>query len=137
MLTADAELEAAFFLRMSWLMSGGGDVVASVAPERTAAEMVATAEAVTVAATAAATAAVVAVEEEAAATLTPRCGDASSILAVCYMSRSKGVANQPCYEPAIAAAAQRHSSAIRAFSAFTAGASVSTLQTDRSAQPPP
>ena len=85
MLTADAVLEAAFFLSaMSWLISGVGDVVANVAAERTAAEMVATAEAVTVAATVAATAAVVAVEEDAAATLTPRCGDASSIL-VCYI----------------------------------------------------
>ena len=69
---------------MSWLIPGGGDVVASVAAESTAAEMVATAEAVTVAATDAATAAVVAVEGDAAATLTPRCGDASSIL-VCYI----------------------------------------------------
>ena len=94
MLTADAELEAAFFLSaMSWLMSGAGDVVASVAAESTAAEMVATAEAVTVAATVAATATLVAFEGDAAATLTPRCGDASSIL-VCYVESGEGITNQ-------------------------------------------
>ena len=78
---------------MSWLMSGAGDVVASVAAESTAAEMVATAEAVTVAATVAATATLVAFEGDAAATLTPRCGDASSIL-VCYVESGEGITNQ-------------------------------------------